>query len=91
MWPSFSKTIFYLYEGLQGRDTLNQYAHFLKTQWYTKDKLQEYQFYRLKSLLEHSYKNVPYYTELFDKHGFNPFKMNSFRDFKKIPFLTKKI
>lgn len=91
MLPFFSKTIFYLYEGLQGRNTLSQYAHFLETQWYTKDKLREYQFYRLKSLLEHSYQNVPYYTQLFDDYGFKPFKMNSFSDFKRLPFLTKDI
>jgi len=91
MTPLFSKAVFYLYETLQGRDTMNQYRHFLETQWYTKERLQVYQFYKLKSLLEHAYKNVAYYAELFDKHGFNPYIMNSLSDFKKLPFLTKKI
>ncbi len=34
---------------------------------------------------------MPYYNESFDQHSFNPYKMNSFADFEKLPFLTKRI
>lgn len=44
----------------------------------------------LKKTLIYAKNNVPYYQELFTKINFNPEKMDSFDDIKKIPVLTKK-
>lgn len=54
-------------------------------------KIEEYQFKELKQILIHSYKNVPYYRELFDKSSFDPFKFSSFKEMEKIPLLDKMI
>jgi phenylacetate-CoA ligase len=54
-------------------------------------KIEEYQFKELKRILIHSYKNVPYYRELFDKSSFDPFKFSSFEEMEKIPLLDKTI
>jgi phenylacetate-coenzyme A ligase PaaK-like adenylate-forming protein len=51
----------------------------------------EYQFLQLKDILTHSYRNVPYYHDLFDKVSFDPLKFSDFDQVKKIPFLTREL
>jgi len=52
-------------------------------------ELNEIQWKKLKLLVDHCYENVPYYRELFDKHGIHPRNINTLKDFSKIPVLTK--
>jgi len=62
----------------------------LESQYWSLDKLKKFQWEKLKKLLIYSYENVPYYHNLFDKIKLKPKDINSFKDFKKIPILTKK-
>ena len=48
------------------------------------------QLQKIQEIVEYAYFNVPYYKELFDKKGIS-YKINSFEDFEKIPYLTKDI
>lgn len=57
----------------------------------SKSDIEEYQLGRLKKLLKHAYKTVPYYRELFDRTKLKPSDINSVDDLKKIPLLTKNI
>ena len=43
-----------------------------------------------QGIVEYAYFNVPYYKELFDKNNIS-YKINSFEEFEKIPYLTKDI
>ncbi|MEM7816847.1 MAG: hypothetical protein QXZ20_02955 [Candidatus Aenigmatarchaeota archaeon] len=61
-----------------------------KSQWFEKEKLEEYQLQRLRKILTYAYNNVPYYNELFNKVKFNPQEFKRFEDLEKIPILTKK-
>jgi len=54
-------------------------------------KIKEYQLDQLKHILIHSFQNIPYYKELFNKISFKPEELNSFNDIEIIPFLTKEI
>jgi phenylacetate-CoA ligase len=55
-----------------------------------KEKIQQYQYTKLKKLLIESNKNVPYYKELFHNINFNPEKdFNKLSDLSNIPILTK--
>jgi len=67
------------YKLLSDRESLNE------------EQIRKYQFDNLKKLLIHSYKNVPYYTGLFDSVSFDPCNFNDFRDMEKIPFLTREL
>ncbi len=61
-----------------------------KSCYWPLDKMELYQFEKLKSLLIESYNGIPYYQELFDSLGFNPitdFKRLS--DLSKLPILSK--
>lgn len=55
------------------------------------ERIKEYQLSQLKHILIHSYQNVPYYQELFNRIRFSPFKFSSFEEMAKIPFLSKEI
>lgn len=57
----------------------------------TKEKIEEYQYNRLKSIIEYAYKNIPYYHELFEEIEFHPDQFKTIKDLKKIPYLTKEI
>ena len=55
------------------------------------EKINRYQFEKLKDVLIHSYNNVPYYHDLFDQVSFNPHKFSDFGQMSDIPFLTREI
>jgi len=59
-------------------------------QW-SKGELEELQNERLRKLIEHAYRNVPYYKELFKQHNLRPSDIRDRHDLLKIPFLTKDI
>jgi len=67
------------------------YDFLQKSQWWSEDQIKVYQLNQLSKLLEHAYKNVPYYQKIFDIHGLKPKSIKSFEDLQKIPFLTKEI
>ena len=53
------------------------------------DEIREYQFNRLKMVIENAYVNVPFYHDQWKKIGLEPSDIKSFEDFTKIPILTK--
>jgi phenylacetate-CoA ligase len=52
-------------------------------------ELKALQLQKLGKLLVHAYKNIDYYRRLFEKHGFNPNRVQSVEDLRKIPILEK--
>jgi phenylacetate-CoA ligase len=83
-------TAFYIRNRLlNNKEFLKYYNLLQKRENMSAGQIREYQLFELKNILMHSYKNVPYYTELFDNIGFKPEKVKSFDDIKSIPFLTK--
>jgi len=72
--------------------TFKKKYNFLKeSQWWSKEKIEEYQLNQLNKLIHHAYENVPYYTNLFDNLGLKPRDIQDFKDLKKLPYLTKQI
>jgi len=61
------------------------------SQWRTAQELRSEQEQRLRALIEHAYRNVPYYREAMDERGLRPRDVTSIDDLKKLPFLTKGI
>ena len=61
-----------------------QYSEFFeKSQWSSRQELKNYQLEKLKKLVKHSYENVPYYREMFQKKNLQP------QDIRKIEVLEK--
>ncbi len=70
------------------RDT---YAFLQESQWWSREKLEEYQLQRLSQLLQHAYENVPYYRKVFNERGLKPRDIQNKDDLLKLPYLTKDI
>jgi phenylacetate-CoA ligase len=61
-----------------------------KTQWLPESELRRRQWERLKTALSYAYENCEYYRDVFDRIDLNPFEIQRYSDFFKIPILTKK-
>ena len=57
----------------------------------TPSQVKKEHFDLLKNSLIQAYQNVPYYSEIFDKVGFNPFDFEDDSELTKIPLLDKTI
>ncbi|MFW9876096.1 MAG: hypothetical protein ACFFG0_23585 [Candidatus Thorarchaeota archaeon] len=73
----------------KGTSILN-YLNFLNEsiKW-EKKEIERYQMKKLSKLLHHSYENIPYYREIFDKNKIGYDSIYSISDLKKIPVLTR--
>ena len=67
------------------------YKFLKESQWWSGEKLREYQINELSKLLIHSYNNVPYYKKFFDKLNLKPGDIELIEDLQKLPFLTRDI
>jgi phenylacetate-CoA ligase len=67
------------------------YRFLLESQFWPEYRMLEYQFAKYKKLLDHAYRNVPYYNNLFSSIKLLPQDIRSFEDLHKIPVLTKEI
>src|SRR5665648_516292 len=95
--PSWiKKPIIYIYglipyERRLGKVFWDTYNFLQESQWWSKEKLEEYQMRELEKLLKHAYENVPYYRRVFDERGLKPKDIQSLIDLKKLPYMTKEI
>ncbi|KNY26556.1 phenylacetate--CoA ligase family protein [Pseudobacteroides cellulosolvens] len=62
-----------------------------QTEFYSMEQLDNYNNIKLKKIIEHSYKYVPYYRELFDNLKLKPDDITKISDLEKLPFLEKRI
>jgi phenylacetate-CoA ligase len=55
----------------------------------SRDRLEAYQSVQLRRLVEHAYEHVPYYRQLFDRHGVAPRHIRGIADLVRIPVTTR--
>lgn len=72
-----------------GRVFWETYNFLQESQWWSREKLEEYQMQQLGKLLQHAYENVPYYRNVFDERGLKPKDIQDFSDLKRLPYLEK--
>ena len=60
-----------------------------ESQWWDREKLEDYQLRQLGVLLRHAYDNVPHYRRVFDERGLKPTDIQDLEDLKKLPCMTK--
>jgi len=85
------KSAFSLYHRLR-RYPLESSIRFLEeSQWWSREKIEEFQNEKLRDLIIHAYNNVPYYRQIMDEYGLKPSNIQSISDLSKLPILTKKI
>jgi phenylacetate-CoA ligase len=74
-----------------GRSYNKNYDLLQKTQFLSKEKIDDYQLKQLKNLINHAYERVPYYKRIFKERELTPLDIKEFQDLKKLPYLTKDI
>lgn len=62
-----------------------------QSQFFIRSKIKRIQWIRLKNLLNHAYRHVPYYNLIFNEYGLEPSNIHDLNDLKKLPTLTKDI
>jgi phenylacetate-CoA ligase len=60
-----------------------------KSQFWSREQIDNYQNIRLRELIHHSYKNVPFYRELFMDLRIKPSDIQTKEDLIKLPIITK--
>jgi phenylacetate-CoA ligase len=60
-----------------------------QSQYFSKAKIREIQWGKIKRILDHAYKNCSYYRRKFNSEGIHPEDIKSFDDFLSIPILKK--
>jgi len=67
-----------------------RYLEFLRrSQWFTREQLEEYQLQQMKAFLLHAERHCRYYHRLFQECGFMPGAMNSLSELKVLPVQNK--
>lgn len=79
--------IFYKHFGIKKYNILSKKKSIDKI--FNKNKILQYQFERIKSLLIFSYKNSIFYKNRFDHVNFNPYQFKSLEDLSHIPILKR--
>ncbi len=78
-----------LYFERYGKKFDKVYEEFNSNQYLTYSELEEYQFIKLRELIQHAYETVPFYNSRFKKHGIKVSDFNCIDDLNKISILTK--
>jgi len=74
---------------LLGQSISKNFKFLMKSQWWSRDQIDEHQNYNLRKLIKHAYENVPYYSNLFKRLKLTPADIKTKSDLYKIPILTK--
>lgn len=60
-----------------------------ESQWYPKNRIDELQFMNLSGVIRNAFETVPFYREIYGKHGVGPSSLRNFDDLRKLPIITK--
>ena len=60
-----------------------------RSQWWSARQLEQWQLARLRQLLRHAGRHVPYYRTLFARSGFDPAQVRQLADLSRLPLLRK--
>ncbi len=87
---AFRRVLYPAYEsGLMRRRTLTWLAEYERAQWLSPQQIAELQWTRLKLMLEHCYREVPFYQRQWRELGITPDAIRCLDDYARLPLLTK--
>lgn len=81
-----SGALFPMHERLKGHHTVARLREFEKSQWWTRERLAQFQRERLERFLKRVTATVPYYRRLFGSPG-----LEAGLEIERFPFLTKQL
>lgn len=60
-----------------------------KSQWWSREQLEAYQFQELKKTVEHAYRVSPFYRDHYGRAGVTPDRLRSLDDIRRFPTICK--
>jgi phenylacetate-CoA ligase len=69
---------------------LKHWAFFEKSQYWPRQKTLDYQWLKLKEILDHAYRTTAYYKRKFEERGLTPDSIRNFDDLMLLPILTRR-
>ncbi|WP_312438853.1 glycosyltransferase [Janthinobacterium sp.] len=81
--------LFPLHEKFKRHDSVRLLRRMERSQWWSAQQLERWRLARLRSLLRHAGKHVPYYGELFRRSRFDPRQVHRLHDLARLPLLRK--
>ena len=84
-----SRALFPLHERLKGHDSVALRQRLERSQWWPREAIEADRVARLRGFLADAGTRVPYYRELFARHGFDPATVQSLADLARLPLLGK--
>ena len=84
-----SRALFPLHERLKGHDSVALRQRLERSQWWPREAIEADRVARLRGFLTDAGTRVPYYRELFARHGFDPATVQSLADLARLPLLGK--
>jgi phenylacetate-CoA ligase len=86
----FGRVLFPLYEGVVRRRKTLEYLHeYEASQWLDAEGIAALQWAKLKRLIDHCWREVPYYRRRWTEIGITPEDIRSPLDYAELPILTK--
>ncbi len=86
-----ANALFPLHERLKGHASVARRRELEISQWWSRDRLHEYQLKRLRRFIDHLARRVPYYREAFEQRDLGARDVRSLADLARFPLLTKPI
>lgn len=62
-----------------------------QSQWWEAERMRQWQAEQLRRVLVHAGEHVPYYRELFRHRGFNPARVESVEELRRLPVLSRDV
>lgn len=81
--------LFPLHERFKGHSTVRAFRSMERSQWLTRQQVEQLQVRRLREFLVRIGRDVPYYRELFQKLDFDPAAVQSTDDLQRLPLTGK--
>ena len=85
----FHKWIFKIGQGWRNPSINNWLIFLKKSEKWSLDELEKYQFKKLKEILQFAYQYSPYYKEVFNQNNVHPDDLKTLKDIVKFPVLSK--
>jgi phenylacetate-CoA ligase len=78
-----------LHKWMITRRARHYYNELKRSQWLSLEEIKELQEMKLRKLINHAYRHVPFYRQRLDEAGLTPSDIRTIDDLAKIPMLTK--
>lgn len=76
---------------LTGSSVYANFKYLQKSQYWSREEINDYQNYKLRELINHAYHNVPFYNKLYNELNIKPQDIKTKNDLTKLPIVTKDI